>query len=152
MTLKDEVRDAIMACGGLDSLTSKLDIGSDSIYVTTAWMKGNIVHLDITLSRGSYSPLDDLPTSEAVATLESAKYDLARSWVEDSCRMASRMLESGVDIDEIVANWKGVKGAPDGVCPQLESIVPGPLHAAAALIERRKDAWKILLTKQWSIS
>ena len=77
-----------------------------------------------------------------MAQLESDNYDLARSWVEDSCRLASSLLESGVDITAIIDNWKGVKGFPHGACSQLERIVCGPLHATALLIERNMEAWK----------
>jgi hypothetical protein len=127
---------------GAQSVTSKLDIGKSSIYVHVSWMMGKIVHIDVTLSRGVESALDALPKTLAQAELEASNYDLGRSWVEESCRKASRLLELGIDIYEITDGWKGVNGFPSGVCPQLSCIVPGPLHATASLIERDLGRWR----------
>lgn len=143
--LRDRVNAAIMSCDGLFSLTSKLDIGTSSIYIKTAWMENRVVHLDITLSRGGAFHDDVISGDVDFAALEATNYDLARSWVEDSCRMASSLLESGSDIGSITSGWKGVKGFPHGLCPQLRMIVPGPLHAAAVLIDLRLESWR----KSW---
>jgi hypothetical protein len=147
--LKKKVDAAMLSPDGIQSLTSKLDIGQNSIYVKTAWLNGRVVHLDITLSRGGRSALDGLPKSAAVveaSVLEATNYDQARSWVEEVCRMASRMLEGGADIGDVISEWRGIRGFPSGPCPQLESVVPGPLHAAAILIESRIEDWKKQLT------
>jgi hypothetical protein len=144
MTLRQRV-DAGLMHGGLPGFTNKLDIGSDSIYVQASWLDGKIVHLDVTLSRGSGTVYDDLPQSGVQAQLELKNYDLARSWVEESCRMASQLLELEGGVDTIIESWRGIRGFPSGVCPQLECIVPGPLHAVALLIEKKLPDWEALL-------
>jgi hypothetical protein len=132
------VSNALLSKDGLPGVTYKLDIGSDSIYVGTAWLDGKIVRIDITLSRGSH---DTYPPSLGVADLEMQLLDLARCSVENSCRQASRLIELGEDIGSITSAWRGVAGFPHGICKQLRSIVPGPLHAAAVLIDENMDRW-----------
>jgi hypothetical protein len=134
-----KVNGALASDAGLPGHVSKLDIGIDSIYVRTCWMLGNIVNIDITLSRGANN---GIVRTLDVADLEMKLSDLARYSIEDSCRLASRLLELGADIREVISLWKGVNGYPHGVCPQLTSIVPGPLHAAAVLIENKLEGWK----------
>jgi hypothetical protein len=135
-----KVSNALSSDAGLPGLVSKLDIGVDSIYVKTSWMGGNIVNLDITLSRGSK---ESTPVTADSNGLDMQLFDLARCSVEDSCRQASRLLELGADIHEIVSMWRGVHGFPSGVCPKLQSVVSGPLHAAAVLIDSRFEDWKL---------
>ena len=53
------------------------------------------------------------------------------------------LLDNGVPVEDIIDHWKGRIGYPSGLCPQLQSIVPGPLHATALLIERNIDRWKL---------
>lgn len=113
----------------LRGVTAKLTVGDCDLYLKTAWLDGRIVRIDLTLSRGGSGVAQDA-------------YYLARSWVEDSCRMASKLLERGADIEEVVAMWKGVEGYPSGACVQLQQLVKGPLHAIAVLIENRHDRWR----------
>lgn len=139
-----------MTAGGVDVMigrdlpgfTYKLDIGQSSIYVTTAWLCGKIINISITLSRGGKDSLDYLPRSHVQANLELRVYDLARSWVEDSCKLASMLLETGTPMSKIIESWRGVRGYPSGVCPQLQiANAVGPLHAAAVLIEKKMPEW-----------
>ncbi|MBN2258109.1 MAG: hypothetical protein JW704_09820 [Anaerolineaceae bacterium] len=148
LPLSQRVENAIAAMDGLPGVIAKLDIGTSSIYVQLCWLDGNVARIDITLSRGGGTPFDSLPKSEAQANLEHENYSLARSWVEDSCKMATKLFGLGEDIISVVSEWKGVRGYPSGVCPQLECIVPGPLHAAAVLIENRFEEWTAELTNQ----
>lgn len=139
--------------GGTHGITAKLEIGQHDLYLKTAWHKGKIIRVDITLSRGR-DVNDDLPKSAQQVSLETTRFDLARSWVEDSCRMASTLLQTGeVDIRHIIDEWIGIEGYPQGYCPQLPGVNPqtgeegpthqkGPLHAAAMLLMKRHDAWK----------
>jgi hypothetical protein len=136
---RHKVNGALASDAGLPGHVSKLDIGLDSIYVKTCWMGGSIVSIDVTLSRGSGG---SIARTLDVADLEMKLSDLARCSIEDSCRLASRLLELGSDVCEVASMWKGVNGYPHGVCPQLGSIVPGPLHAAAVLIENNLEEWK----------
>jgi len=136
---KDKINAALSGDAGLPGHVYKLDIGLDSIYVKTCWMLGKIVNIDITLSRGSKSGITGVL---GVADLEMKLYDLARCSIEDSCKLASFILTKDTDIWELISMWKGVNGYPHGVCPQLGAIVPGPLHAAAVLIENNLDMWK----------
>jgi len=154
LTLKDKIDLKLSSVDGLPGVTSKLDIGNTSIYVHVAWMNGKIVHIDITLSRGGNTPFDSLPKTEIQAALEDENYAMARAWVEHACRMASSLLAIGEDIGSILSGWRGVKGYPRGLCPQLvdipdvESIVPGPLHAVAVLIENRLPDWEEQFTDE----
>jgi len=141
ISLKRRVDAKMLSPDGIRSMTHKLDIGTDSVYVKVSVLERKIVHLDVTLSRGTKNEFDDLPKSQKQAELEHDNYDISRAWVEDSCRMASKLLEQEVSIFEIIDMWRGINGFPKGVCPQLECIVPGPLHAAAMLLERKKDEW-----------
>lgn len=134
-----KVNGALSSDAGLPGYVSKLDIGLDSIYVKTCWMMGNIVNIDVTLSQGSRS---ETARTLDVADLEMKLSDLARCSIEDSCRLASRLLELGADVLEVTSMWKGVNGYPHGACPQLGAIAPGPLHAAAVLIENNLEEWK----------
>jgi len=144
--------DAELRAGGLPGITAKIEIGQHDLYLKTAWYKGRIVRLDITLSRGR-EPGDDLPKTHHMITLETTRFDLARSWVENECRMASNLLQTGqAGIGTILDEWVGVEGYPSGFCPQLPGVNPetglsgptyqkGPLHAAAMLIRSRLVAW-----------
>jgi len=118
-----------MGMEGLHGMTSKLTVGLCDVYLKTAWVEGKIVRIDITLSRGQ-------------GDIDQSAYYLARAWVEDSCRMASKLLERGAPIEEICSMWVGVEGFPNGFCPQLEGIMKGPLHAVAMHIRKRHDVWK----------
>ena len=113
----------------LRGMTAKLAVGDCDLYLKTAWFEGRIVRIDLTISRGGTGVAQEA-------------YYLARSWVEDSCRMASKLLERGADIEEIIGMWKGVEGYPSGACDQLQQLVKGPLHAIAVLIENRHDTWR----------
>lgn len=124
---------------GADGFTYKLDIGLNSIYVKTAWSNGTLVYIDITVSLGS--KCDGIPKTIEELDLEHQRCSESRSWIEVSCKSATLLLESGASIDEIIGQWMGVRGFPNGYCPQLESLVPGPLHAAALLLQKRKDEW-----------
>ena len=121
--------DGTVTTDGLAGVTSKLTISDCDLYLKTAWLDGRIVHLDLTISRGGRE-------------LDQSAYYLARSWVEDSCRMASKLLLHGVSIGEIVSGWRGIEGYPSGYCPQLQGLMKGPLHAVALLIEKRHDEWR----------
>jgi hypothetical protein len=118
--------------------TSKLTIGTHDVYLKTGWHGGRMVHIDMTISRSS-GP--DAPDS-ANEKLEQDKFFLARAWVEDSCRMASKLFDRGADADEIVSMWMGVEGYPSGYCPQIGGLVRGPLHAAAAHIKKNHERWQ----------
>ena len=137
---------------GLPGITSKIEIGQHDIYLKTAWYNGRIVRIDITLSRGR-GIKDSGPKTEEQVKMETTRFDLARSWVENECRMASHLLQTGhAGMGTIVNEWKGVEGYPSGLCPQLIGVNPetgesgptfqkGPLHAAAMLIEERLVYW-----------
>lgn len=145
-----QVDKALRHVDGLQGITSKIIIGDHALYVKTAWFAGKIVHIDITISREKG---DEGPVSVGLASAEATNYDLARSWVETSCRMASTMLQMGeAEIEDIAEEWKGVSGFPKGYCMQLlatnpetgeigPTFQPSPLSAAAMLIMRRKDDW-----------
>jgi hypothetical protein len=147
-----EIDNVFRSVQSLPSITAKLEIGQHDLYLKTAWYRGRIVRIDITLSRG-HDAHDDLPKTGQQASLETTRYDLARSWVEDSCRLASNLLQTGqVGIATIIENWIGMEGYPVGYCKQLPGVNPdtgevgpsfqkGPLHAAAALILRRLVEW-----------
>lgn len=122
-----------------NGFTCKLDIGLNSIYVKTAWIDDILVYIDITVSLGSKD--DGMPTTIEKLDLEHQRCSESRSWIEVSCKSATLMLELGVSMDEIIVQWMGVRGFPNGYCSQLESFVPGPLHAAALLLQKRKDEW-----------
>lgn len=133
---------------GLLGMTSKLVIGNHDVYVKTSWFGRSIVRIDITLSsgRGSLSPdtQDD--------SLDQTRFDLSKSWVEDSCRMASNLLQTGnVGINTILDSWLGVEGYPQGYCPQLGGIMKGPLHAVAVLIKNRLYSWYTKIDAQETI-
>lgn len=147
-----EIDSVLHNIDGLPGVISKLEIGDHDLYVQTAWYKGKIVYIDATLSRGRGD--DGLPISERQATLETTRYDLARSWLESSCHMASTMLQTGeVDIGDIIEEWNGMEGYPQGYCKQLPAtneqtgesgptFQRGPLHAVAKLLQRRVDYWR----------
>ena len=140
----------------LPSITAKLEIGQHDLYLKTAWWRGSIVKVDITLSRGR-EPEDgsskNPKKSAKQISLETTRFDLARSWVESECRLASMLLQSGtVGIGAILDRWSGVEGYPTGYCRQLKAVnastgesgptfQKGPLHAAAMLIGRRLVDW-----------
>lgn len=146
-----EIDAALSDIEGLPGVTSKVEIGDHDLYIKMSWFKGKVVHIDITLSHSRGD--EGLPVSERQATLETTRYDLARSWVENSCRMASSMLQTGeVEIEDIIEEWKGVSGYPQGYCRQLPGTNPetgekgptfqcGPLHAAAMMIKTRLGYW-----------
>lgn len=140
--MNDEVVSVVrIGSGDLDGYTNKLDIGTSSIYVTVGMIDGFMRHIDITLSRGDG---DKTMYNSDVEAIELHRYDLARSWIEDSCRQASKLLQYGASVSEVVDMWMGTRGLPNGVCVQLETIVPGPLHAAAMLISRNVNRWESL--------
>jgi hypothetical protein len=144
--------DAALRGDGLPGITAKMEIGGHDLYLETAWYKGRIVRIDITLSRGK-DITDDLPKSEQMVSMEITRFDLARSWVENECRMASNLLQTGkAGIDTILSEWSGVSGYPSGFCPQIKGVNPetgevgptfqrGPLHAAAMLLRARLVEW-----------
>ena len=146
---------AEMGVSGLPGITTKIEIGQHDIYLKTAWYNGRVVRIDITLSRGR--GIDEGPKSEDQVKMETTRFDLARSWVENECRMASNLLQTGyAGIGTIVEEWKGVEGYPSGFCPQLLGVNPetgetgptfqkGPLHAAAMVIEERLVKWSKLM-------
>lgn len=114
---------------GLPCITSKLQIGACDVYLKTTWSYGKIFRIDITISRGQ-------------GDIDNTAYYLARAWVEDSCRMASELLDMGAPIEKVIRMWKGVEGFPSGACPQVQQLVNGPLHAVAVHIEQRQSAWR----------
>lgn len=127
-----------MSMGGLPGITAKLVVGGYDIYLKTVWKKGRIVMIDITLSSGGNNIGERNSDS-----LEQTKFDMSRSWVEDSCRLASYLLQTGhSNIDNVLDSWVGVEGFPHGYCPQLGHLQKGPLHACALLIKKRFVAWK----------
>jgi len=140
---------------GLPGIVSKVEIGQHDIYLKTAWYEGRVVRIDITLSRGR--GIDDGPQSIDQVKMESTRFDLARSWVENECRMASNLLQTGyAGIGTIVEEWRGVEGYPSGFCKQLPGVNPdtgengptfqkGPLHAAAMIIIDRLVSWSELM-------
>ena len=143
---------ALSSIDGLPGITAKIEIGQHDLYLKTAWFEGKIVRLDITLSRGRGVD-DGLPLSERQVNLETTRFDLARSWVENECRMASNLLQTGeAGIGTITEEWIGVEGYPSGHCKQLPGVNPetgesgptfqrGPLTAAGMLIQRRLVEW-----------
>jgi len=139
---------ALRSPGGLPGFITKMVIGVHDLYLKTDWKDGRIVRIDITLSRG-HDTCDDLPKSERQVNLETTRFDLARSWVESECKMASDMLQSGFGgIGDVINAWVGVEGYPSGFCPQVVDPVSGgptyqksPLHAAAMLILARLPEW-----------
>jgi len=151
--------DAKLRGDGLPGLNAKIEIGQHDLYLKTAWFDGRIVRIDITLSRGRGVD-DDLPKSEKMISLETTRFDLARSWVENECRMASHLLQTGcAGIGTIVSEWSGVEGYPSGYCPQIRGVNPetgvsgptyqrGPLHAAAMLLRNRLSDWTALMDGQ----
>jgi len=144
---------ALRSIDGLPGITAKVEIGMHDLYLKTAWFQGKIVRLDITLSRGKDAQ-NDLPKSAKEANLETTRFDLARAWVENECRTASLLLQTGeAGIGTIIDEWTGVEGYPQGHCPQLPALndagevtggatfQKGPLHAAAMLLQRRLVPW-----------
>jgi len=144
--------DAKMRKGGLPGISAKIEIGQHDLYLKTAWHGGRIVRIDITLSRGR-GIADDLPKSEHQVNLETTRFDLARSWVENECRMASNLLQTGkAGIGTVIDEWTMVEGYPSGYCPQIPGVNPetgmtgptfqrGPLHASAMLLRRNLVRW-----------
>jgi hypothetical protein len=144
--------ESILMIGELPGIISKMEIDQYDLYIKTAWLKGNVARIDITLSRGHDSS-DELPRSEQQASLEATRFDLARSWIEGECRMASHLLQTGnVGMGVILEEWIGAEGYPSGLCPQIVGVNPqtgergptfvkGPLHAAGMLIRRRLVQW-----------
>lgn len=159
---------------GLPGITAKIEIGEHDLYLKTAWYRlkqtvkrkvdgkiksveeigpPRIIRIDITLSKGK-DATDDLPKSLHTAGLEATRFDLARSWVENECRMASNLLQTGeAGIGTIIDEWAGVEGYPSGYCNQLPdpdtgamaTLQRGPLTAAAMLLRRNLVAWSILM-------
>lgn len=123
----------VLSASYLPSITSKLTIGNSDVYLKLAWMDGNVVNIDINLSTNDKEVND-------------SSYHLARSWVEDSCRMASMLLQRGVEIGEITKMWRGVEGFPNGFCPQIGGIMRGPLHAVAIRIDDRIEHWTDMIS------
>ena len=144
-----------MGLDGLPGITSKVEIGQHDIYLKTAWYNGRIVRIDITLSRGR--GIDGGMKTEDQVKMETTRFDLARSWVENECRMASNLLQTGyAGVGTILEEWMGVEGYPSGYCPQLPGLNPetgdsgptfqkGPLHAAAMVIKDRMVHWHSLV-------
>jgi|GEM_PF-3141510 len=144
--------DAAMRGVGLSGISAKIEIGQHDLYLKTAWFKGRIVRIDITLSHGR-GIVEDLPKSEHMVNLETTRFDLARSWVENECRMASNLLQTGkAGIGTIIDEWIMVEGYPSGYCPQICGVNPetgesgptfqrGPLHASAMILRRNLVRW-----------
>jgi len=113
----------------IEGAVNKLTIVDSDLYVRTGWLEGKIVYIDMSLSHGQEDKDKDV-------------FYMSRSWVESSCRQASRLLQQGVSVEEIISSWMGVEGYPKGVCYQLACIVKSPLHAAAVLLEKNIDRWR----------
>lgn len=125
----------------LPGLIVKFQIGAHDLYLKTVWHQGEIVRIDLTLS-GRDEDESLLKTGREVSA-EADRYDLARSSIEALCAMASDMLMTGVvDIDYVIGDWAGREMYPDGVCPQIEAIVKGPIDGAAKLMRARFGAWR----------
>ena len=80
-------------------------------------------------------------------------HDIARCWVEDSCRLASELLRQGVPLSFIIDKWKGTHGFPSGVCPALQQLggelfYKGPLSAVATLVEKKILEWTRFMENQ----
>jgi len=146
---------------GLHGVNAKMEIGHHDLYIKTDWYDGRIVRIDVTLSRGK-DTTDDLPKSEHTMSLETTRFDLARSWIENECRMASDLLQTGeAGIGDVIDEWVAVEGYPSGYCKQLPGVnletgevgptfQRGPLHAVAMLIKRRLVAWSEFVKKDQS--
>lgn len=140
----------------LPGITAKIEIGGHDLYLKTTWFDGRIVRIDITVSRGR-GVYDNLPMSGHSVTLETTRYDLARSWLENECRMASNLLQTGkAGIGTVIEEWTMVEGFPSGHCPQLPAknvetgdsgptYQCGPLHAVAMVLRRRLPEWTALM-------
>lgn len=130
--------DSRLALDGLPGITAKMVIGGNDLYVKTMWFERRIVRIDITLSSGNGGMSPDSNDEN----LDQTRFDLSKAWLEDSCRLASKLLQTGnVSIGTIIESWVGVEGYPQGYCPQLNGIQKGPLHAAAMLIKNRLCDW-----------
>jgi len=137
---------------GLPGITTKVEIGGHDLYLKTVWFRGRVVRIDITLSRGTVAG-EDVPKSGHAVSLEATRFDLARSWLENECRMASNLLQTGsAGIGTIIEEWTMVSGFPSGHCPQLPPMGPdgpeegatfqcGPLHAIAMILRKRLPDW-----------
>lgn len=144
--------DRVFLTSEYPGIIAKMEVGSHDLYLKTAWKDGRIIRIDITLSRGKDN-YNGLPVSARQVGVEASRFDLARSWIESECRMASNLLQTGkAGIGTIIKEWLGVAGFPCGYCPQLPGIDPetgesgptyqiGPLHAAAMLIKSRLVDW-----------
>lgn len=153
-TRKVSLSDRVMASlehSCLRGITHKIEIGTSSIYVKTAWFDGKLVNIDITLSSGGKDLTDDLPKSSHQVNLEMTIYDVARCWLEDSGRLASELLRVGVSVDSIIEKWRGTNGFPSGACPVLkemggELVYKGPLSAVATLLEKKMPEWSEMMS------
>jgi hypothetical protein len=138
----------------LPGITAKVNIGDYDLYIKTGWywMRGDsgkskrevrLVHIDATLSRGRGG--NDLPLSPKQNSAEATRYDLARSWLEDACHMASTMLQMGeYTVEDLVSEWAGRRGYPAGYCKAFPEEVNqvSPLHLIANVLRQRHDRWK----------
>ena len=143
---------------GLPGIVAKMEIGTYDLYLKTIWYEGSVIGIDVTLSRGHQK--SDRNDSVHEVSLEISRYDLARSWIESECRMASKLLQTGVvEIDVVIDEWLGVEGFPSGYCPQIPASYSddenigmtfqrGPLHAVAMLLKNRLPDWTRIMKVQ----
>ena len=146
----------ILCRDGLHGFSNKLNIGEHDIYLKTAWRDGQIVRIDITLSRGHK---ENSAQTARETNLEVTRFDSAKAALESICVHASEMLQSNqVGIGHIINDWIGREMYPSGLCPQLSEIDPetghagasfvkGPTDAAARLIRRRLVEWTEIMQK-----
>lgn len=105
------------------SVTQKLEIGAESIYVKIGFKIGSGGHepwfIDITLGHG-------------------CEDSNARAMIEVICVQATELIQCDCwSFRSLISAWRGTKFRPDGPCPQLECIVSSPLDAVAQWVEER---------------
>lgn len=127
----------------LKGFVNKLEIGDNSIYVKIAWYSGRIVWIDITIADEDQRRCIKKEETIDGNNLNIRVYEVARCGIENSCKLASKLLQSGTDIGYILEQWRGTYGFPRGICPQLEMVdANGPLNAAAVLIQKNIERWR----------
>jgi len=143
---------ALGSTEGLPGITAKLELGNHDLYVKTAWYRGRIARIDVTISSRKES-MDDLPRSLGMASAQATRDDLAKRSMESVCKLASELLQAGVGIGYIIRDWQDREGWPYGRCKQIGSIDPTTGMRQSIKVKGPQDAVAKLLTKEllnWS--
>jgi hypothetical protein len=147
-----QVEAALESTDGLPGITAKMEMGDHDLYVKTAWYRGRIVRIDVTISSRK-SNTDDLPKSLGMASAESTRDDLAKRSMESACKLASELLQAGIGIGYIIRDWQDREGWPYGRCKQIGTIDPVTGKRTSVKVKGPQDAVAKLLTKElinWS--